>query len=152
MFGVMRQSMADIALDALRAGASRLEPGSRHNLLASLVKGRPVVADVWVDGALGFVLVVHRRSDGFVSEELYYSMRNDDGGWLSSEHLSGAILGLAPQTSKALKDALGGSSLAVVSESEALIYTGRDEAEDGYEPVRALTIMVGESADCIAVE
>jgi hypothetical protein len=144
--------MADIALDALRAGASQLRPGSRHNLLPSLVEGQPVVADVWIDGSLGFVLVVHRRGDGFVSEELYYSMRNDDGDWLSCEHVSGSILGLAPQMSEALKDVPGGSSLAVVSESEALLHTGRREAEDGYEPVRALTVLVGEDADRIAIE
>ncbi|GAA2485164.1 hypothetical protein [Streptomyces gobitricini] len=136
--------MADVALDALRAGASQLEPGCRRNLLPSLPRGRPVVVDVWIDGSLGFALVVHRRGDGLVAEELYYSLQNDNGDWMSCEHVTGAFLGLASQMPTVPRSSPGGSPLAAVSESEALLYTGRSEAEDGYEPVRALTVLIGE--------
>lgn len=48
----------------------------------------------------------------------------------------------------AVASVLTDSPLAVVSESEALVYTG-SEHEEGYESVRVLTVLVGESPDFI---
>ncbi|MEV5985211.1 hypothetical protein AB0L85_09340 [Streptomyces sp. NPDC052051] len=143
--------MAEIALEALQAGPPQPKTGARRALPAPLIEG-PVAADVWIDDSLGFSLLLHRRSDGLVSEELYYSVRNSSGNWLDCEHLSGAILGFDVEMPTAIKDALSGAALSVVSESESLIYTGRSDAEEGYEPVRVLTVLVGDNMDLIEIE
>ncbi|MFF3247066.1 hypothetical protein ACFYWY_25810 [Streptomyces sp. NPDC002870] len=143
--------MADIALDALQAGQARPDPVARHTLPACLADG-PVAADVWIDGSLGFALLIHRRGDGLVSEELYYSVRNRNEDWLDCEHLGGAILGFDIEVPAAIKDVLAGVPVAVVSESEFLIYTGRSSAVEGYEPARVLTVLVGGTADLIEIE
>ncbi|MFF8593608.1 hypothetical protein ACF061_19620 [Streptomyces sp. NPDC015220] len=87
-----------------------------------------------------------------MSEELYYSVRNSSGDWLDCEHLSGAVLGLDVETPTAVEDALSGAALAVVSESESLIHTGRDGTEEGYEPVRVLTVLAGDAVDLVEIE
>ncbi|UYQ62704.1 hypothetical protein [Streptomyces peucetius] len=143
--------MADIALDALHAGPLQPEQGPRHALPAPLTKG-PVVADVWIDDSLGFALLIHRRSDGLVSEELYHSVRNSNGDWLDCEHLGGAILGFDIEVPAAIEDALAGAPVAVVSESESLIYTGRSDAEEGYESARVVTVLFGGEVDLIEIE
>ncbi|MFD3501743.1 hypothetical protein ACFWWT_40820 [Streptomyces sp. NPDC058676] len=143
--------MAEIALAALQAGPPQPGTGALRGLPAPLVEG-PVAADVRIDDGLGFALLLHRRSDGLVSEELYYSVRKRSGDWLGCEHLSGAVLGFDVEMPTAIEDALSGASLAVVSDSESLIYTGRSDAEEEYEPVRVLTVLVGGHVDLIEIE
>ncbi|MFE3329230.1 hypothetical protein [Streptomyces sp. NPDC059176] len=87
-----------------------------------------------------------------MSEELYYSVRNSNGDWLDCEHLGGAILGFDIDVPAAMDDVLAGAPMALVSESESLIYTGRSDAEEGYEPARVVTVLVGAKVDLIEIE
>lgn len=143
----MRQTMAHVAREALREGKHPPGDGARNSLPARLAKG-PTAADVWIDGNLGFALVVYRRDDGFLAEELYYSIRAATGDWLDCDQLSGGTLAFDLADFAAVASVLTDSPLAVVSESEALVYTG-SEHEEGYESVRVLTVLIGESPDFI---
>jgi hypothetical protein len=146
----MRQSMKNIALNALQGDVLRGERRTLRDLLGSLSEG-PVAVDVWIEDDLGFVLLMHRRSDGLASEELYYSLRDEAGQWQTCEHLGGAILGFDVEMPTASQHTPVGSRLSVLSESEALIYTGRRGAEDGYETVRARTVLVGDDVDVLEI-
>lgn len=142
--------MANIAWDALQADALRGEHRTLGDLLASLNEG-PVAVDVWIEGDLGFVLLLHRRKDGLASEELYYSVRNADGEWQDCGHLGGAVLGFDVEMTTASQHTPASSRLAVVSESESLVDTGRSDAEDGYETVRARTVLIGDDVDALEI-
>ncbi|MEV5435253.1 hypothetical protein AB0K80_04365 [Streptomyces sp. NPDC052682] len=111
--------------------------------------GLPLVADVWTDGDLGFVLLLHRRGDGFLAEELYCSVRGEGGEWDRPDHLGGSVLGLEVTDPSAVADALAGVPMAVVTASESLVYTGRGEEA---EPVRVWALLVGGDADAVEVE
>ncbi|MFD9498476.1 hypothetical protein [Streptomyces sp. NPDC060035] len=54
------------------------------------------VADLCVRGDLGFALLLHRRKDGLVAEEIYASHRQEDGSRAAADHLSGGLLGIEP--------------------------------------------------------
>ncbi|MFJ5933116.1 hypothetical protein AB9128_11505 [Streptomyces cinereoruber] len=149
--GTMRRSMKDIALNALEGGVLGGGRRTLRDLLGSLSEG-PVAVDVWTEDDLGFVLLLHRRGDGPASEELYYSVRDEAGEWQACEHLGGALLGFGVDVPAPLRQALTGSPLSVVSETEALIDTGRGDTEDGYETVRVLTVLVGDDVDVLEVE
>ncbi|MFI1472213.1 hypothetical protein [Streptomyces wuyuanensis] len=145
---MMRQTMAHVAQEALREGKRPSGDGARNSLPARIAKG-PTAADVWIDGNLGFALVVHRRDDGCLAEELYYSIRAATGDWLDCDQLSGGTLAFDLADFAAVASALTDCPMAVVSESEALVYTGSEHEEEGYEAVRVLTVLVGESPDFI---
>ncbi|MFE7776217.1 hypothetical protein ACFU5O_20450 [Streptomyces sp. NPDC057445] len=147
----MRQTIAHIAEEALREGTRPPRVGAGHALPGRLADG-PTAADVWIDGDLGFALLVHRRDDGFVSEELYYSVRDTKGNWLDCDQLGGGMLGFDVEDETAVRSVLAGAPMAVMSESEALVYTGSKHHEDGYESVRILTVLVGEQTDLIDFE
>ncbi|MFK0142109.1 hypothetical protein [Streptomyces murinus] len=84
--------MADIAGTALRSGVPL---GARTAVKRlPLDAGAPQAADVWIDGDLGFALLLHRGGDDLMAEELYYSSRGQDGVWGRPEHLSGGIVGV----------------------------------------------------------
>jgi hypothetical protein len=141
--------MAHVAREALREGKHPPGDGARNTLPARLAKG-PTAADVWIDGNLGFALVVHRRDDGFLAEELYYSIRAETGDWLDCDQLSGGMLAFDLADFAGVASVLTDSPMAVVSESKALVYTGSEhEEEGGYESVRVLTVLVGNSPDFI---
>lgn len=147
----MRHSMKNIALNALQGDVPRGERGTLRDLLGSLSEG-PVAVDVWIEDGLGFVLLIHRRSDGLTSEELYHSVRDEAGEWQTCEHVGGAILGFDVDMPTSTQRTPTGSRLSVVSESEALVDTGRSDAEDGYETVRALTVLVGDDVDTLEIK
>ncbi|MFI1286455.1 hypothetical protein ACH4U5_37830 [Streptomyces sp. NPDC020858] len=117
----------------------------------------PVVADVWTEGDLGFVLLVHRRDDGHFAEELFYSLRGSDEGtgaadWADCDHLSGGLLGFDPADPAAREEILARRAMAVVTESESLVHTGRVPEDDGDELVRAVELLVTPEADGLEVE
>ncbi|MFJ2439040.1 hypothetical protein ACIOWG_00920 [Streptomyces sp. NPDC087658] len=88
-----------------------------------------------------------------MSEELYHSVLNSNGNWPQCEHLGGAILGFDTEVPAAIEDVLASAPMAVLSESESLIYTGRNDAEEeGYESTRAVTVPVGSKVDLIEIE
>ncbi|MFJ8536498.1 hypothetical protein [Streptomyces sp. NPDC093591] len=139
----MREPLADIAATALRLGRRT-------------ASGPVDVADVWIDGALGFVLLLHRRHDGLPAEELYHSLRDEAGAWNRPDHLGGGIVGLELSDRSAVEEALAGAPMAVVAESESLVHTGRgpsggqDEAEP--ELVHVWELLVTGEAELIEIE
>lgn len=147
----MKKPMADIAAAALERGPHVPDgrvPG-RH--VADLSDG-PAAADVWTDGDLGFALLLHRRNDGFVASELYYSIRDSDLRWTDTEHLSGGIVGFDPTHASASEQVLSNTMLAVVSESESRLSTGRSGYEDDGELIRVYELLVSETVDHLRIE
>ncbi|WP_330235702.1 hypothetical protein [Streptomyces sp. NBC_00566] len=130
----MTKALADTALAALRQ-----QPAEG-------------VADVWTDGDLGFVLLLHRRKDGAMAEELYCAQRAEDGTWDRPEHLNGGLLGLDPGNDPtAVTTALAGEPIRVLSASETLLHTGRGE-EDGYETAHIWQLLITPEADALTTE
>jgi hypothetical protein len=137
----MREPLADVAAAALRRGRpSDTHPGPHA--------GSPRVADVWIDGDLGFVLLLHRRDDGLVAEELYCSLRGADGVWERPDHLGGGVLGVEIADPSAVGDALAGAPVSVVAASESLVHTRGDEGE----LVHVWELLVSSEADAIEIE
>ncbi|MGW1409907.1 hypothetical protein [Streptomyces sp. NPDC002403] len=112
---------------------------------------RILMTDVSLCGAIGFVLVVHRRRDGLVAEEIYYALRNSDGTWQEPDHLSGGLVGIDPEIASDVRGALRGDTMARISDAESLIYTGRFSIDDGYESVRFLEVLTAPWIDHIEV-
>ncbi|MFB7917384.1 hypothetical protein [Streptomyces sp. NPDC056061] len=109
------------------------------------------MTDVSLHGDVGFALVVHRRRDGYVAEEIYYGLRDSAGTWQEPDHLSGGLVGIEPEAPDEVLEALRGESMAVVSESESLVHTGRCDLDDGYESVRFLEVLTAPRVDHIEV-
>ncbi len=146
----MRSSMADIATTALRRGRpSSAEPRGDQVLSSA---DDPAVADVWTSSDVGFVLLVHRRDDGLLGEELYYSVRRESGDWDSPDHLSGGILGTDVANPSAVENALAGAPMAVAAESESLILTGRGPSGDEGELVHVWELLVSSQVDVLDIE
>ncbi|MGW6457185.1 hypothetical protein ACWF94_14910 [Streptomyces sp. NPDC055078] len=101
-----------------------------------------IVADTCVRDSLGFVLLLHRRKDGLVAEEIYFSIRGDDGSWSAADHISGGLLGIEPTDPREVEEALRGQPLALFSESETDVFTGRPQADEGYELMRIHEFLV----------
>ncbi|WP_199573690.1 hypothetical protein [Streptomyces murinus] len=142
--------MADIAGTALRSGATL---GARTAVKRlPLDAGTPRVADVWISGDLGFVLLLHRRGDGLVAEELYYSSRGEDGVWERPEHLSGGIVGVETTDPSAVEEVLAGAPMSVVAESESLVYTRSGPEGDGEEFVHVWELLMSGEADLVEIE
>ncbi|MFJ6663600.1 hypothetical protein [Streptomyces sp. NPDC091383] len=142
--------MADIAGAALRSGVPL---GARTAVKRlPLDAGTPLVADVWIGGDLGFVLLLHRRGDGLVAEELYYSSRGEDGAWECPEHLSGGIVGVETADPSAVECALAGAPMSVVAESESLVYTRPGPKSDGEAFVHVWELLVSGAADLIEIQ
>ncbi|MGM9443748.1 hypothetical protein ACTAF0_26315 [Streptomyces murinus] len=142
--------MADIAGTTLRSGATL---GARTAVKRlPLDAGTPRVADVWISGDLGFVLLLHRRGDGLVAEELYYSSRGEDGVWERPEHLSGGIVGVETTDPSAVEEVLAGAPMSVVAESESLVYTRSGPEGDGEEFVHVWELLMSGEADLVEIE
>ncbi|WP_405683380.1 hypothetical protein [Streptomyces sp. NBC_00057] len=145
--------MSQIAREALERGRADFQPLSNG----------PTAADVWIDAKIGLVLMVHRRDDGLVAEELYHSVRDDNGQWSECDHLNGGIAGIDIESPGAVAQALGGAYMEIVSESTSLVFTGCevdegaededcDEEAEGLAPLRSLNILVGDRVDVIELE
>ncbi|AMW08639.1 hypothetical protein A4E84_03415 [Streptomyces qaidamensis] len=146
----MRQPMVDIAETALRLGHPPTDRAAARPLVIPV--DTVIVADVWISGDLGFVLLLHRRDDGLIAEELYYSTRRRDRIWERPDHLSGGIVGTELGTSAMAEDALAGASLSVVAESESLVHTGRGPDGDEGELVHTWELLVSGDADLVETE
>ncbi|GAA2768730.1 hypothetical protein GCM10010103_77730 [Streptomyces paradoxus] len=142
--------MADIAENALQLGHPPADRAAAHPL--AIPAHTVSVADVWVSGDLGFVLLLHRRDDGLIAEELYYSLQRTNGVWERPDHLSGGIVGTELGTSAMVEDTLAGASMSVVAESESLVYTGRGSDGDEGEIVHTWELLVSDDADVIEIE
>jgi hypothetical protein len=142
--------MADIAETALQLGHPPTDRAAARHL--AIPADTVIVADVWISDDLGFVLLLHRRDDGLIAEELYYSVRRTDGDWECPDHLSGGIVGTELGTSAMVEDALAGASMSVVAESESLVYTGRGPDGDEGELVHTWELLVSGDADLIEIE
>ncbi|MFG2613939.1 hypothetical protein [Streptomyces anulatus] len=149
----MRRSMPQIAREALERGYANFQPLSNG----------PTVADVWIEARIGLVLLVHRRDDGLVAEELYHSIRDDNGQWSECDHLNGSIVGIDIESPGAVTQALAGSLMEIVSESTSLVFTGCEmeeeteeedceEKEESFTPLRTLSVLVGDRVDFIELE
>ncbi|MER5552256.1 hypothetical protein ABT001_11315 [Streptomyces sp. NPDC002793] len=149
----MHRKLSETARAALTAacapdtGGRPAAPG--HRLLGATTA---VVADTCVRGALGFVLLLHRRKDGLVAEELYFASREDSGAWGDTEHLSGSA-GIAdltrPEEAAAV---LRGRSMTSLGESETLLHTGRPQADEGHELLRFHTLLVSGNIGHLDIE
>ncbi|WP_180989472.1 hypothetical protein [Streptomyces cahuitamycinicus] len=146
----MRTPMADIAENALQLGHPPTDRGAARHL--AIPADTVIVADVWISRDLGFVLLLHRRDDGLIAEELYYSVRRADGDWECPDHLSGGIVGTELGTSAMVEDALAGASMSVVAESESLVHTGCGPDGDEGELVHTWELLVSGGADLIEIE
>lgn len=137
--------MAAIAREALSSGSTATDATG------------PVVADVWTEGNLGFVLLVHRRDDGYLAEELFYSLRGSDedtegAAWTDCDHISGGLLGFEPEDPVTRGKILAHHTMAVVTESESLVHTGRVSKDDGDELIRVAALLVTPEAEGLEVE
>ncbi|MEV7501338.1 hypothetical protein [Streptomyces sp. NPDC093018] len=142
--------MADIAGTALRLGHPTHARATAHH--PGPDADTPLVADVWIGGDLGFVLLLHRRGDGLMAEELYYSSRGEDGVWERPEHLSGGIVGVETADPSAVEGVLAGAPMSVVAESESLVYTRPGPHSDGEAFVHVWELLVSGEADLIEIE
>ncbi|GAB3119257.1 hypothetical protein GCM10027160_33040 [Streptomyces calidiresistens] len=141
-------AMAGIARRALE-GAPARGPSE-----ADLAVG-PVAADVWIRGDLGFVLVLHRRDDGFLGEEVYHSFRDPEGGpegaWSECDHLGGSVWRLDPKEARARGTGLANGAPMVVTDDEVRLHTGRASGDEGWEPVRIVVLLAPREADALAI-
>ncbi|MGW5335855.1 hypothetical protein [Streptomyces bauhiniae] len=142
--------MADIAGTALRLGHPPIAHAAAHHL--PLDADTPLVADIWISGDLGFVLLLHRRGDGLVAEELYYSLRGEGGVWERPDHLSGGIVGVEMADPSAAEDVLAGAPMSVIAESESLVHTGHGPNGDEGELVHVWELLMSSEADLIEIE
>ncbi|MEU6009549.1 hypothetical protein [Streptomyces sp. NPDC047453] len=113
---------------------------------------KAVVADTCVRANLGFALLFHRRKDGFVADELYFSTREDDGTWAAADHLSGGVTGIEPTSPRDIAAILKGRSMMLYDESETDLPTGRPQADEGYELLRSYTLLVDPETDHLDIE
>lgn len=143
--------MSDIARAALERGP-RAPDGKVMDRRTMDLSDGPAVADVWTDGDLGFVFLLHRRNDGFVASELYYSTRDPDRRWTDAEHLSGGIVGFDPTHVSAAGQVLSNAMLAVLSDSESRLSTGRSGYEDDGELIRVYELLVSKTVDHLRIE
>ncbi|MFE9763443.1 hypothetical protein ACFYPC_02720 [Streptomyces sp. NPDC005808] len=143
--------MSDIAKAALERGPHAPDVKGMDRQALDLSDG-PAVADVWTDGDLGFVLLLHRRSDGFVASELYYSTKDSNLRWTDTEHLSGGITGFDPTQAPTSGQVLSNAILAVVSDSESRLSTGRSGYEDDGELIRVYELLVSGTVGHLRIE
>ncbi|MFF9347739.1 hypothetical protein [Streptomyces sp. NPDC014734] len=141
-------NLKQVAHSALSRASRPTDP--RHNAVAHSAD-RVLMTDVSLHGDIGFVLVVHRRRDGHAAEEIYYGLRDSAGTWQEPDHLSGGLVGIEPGAPDEVLEALRGESMAVVSDSESLVPTGRSDSDDGYESVRFLEVLTAPRVDHIEV-
>ncbi|MDK1476719.1 hypothetical protein QNO07_25515 [Streptomyces sp. 549] len=140
--------MAELAREALEGGLPMATGGTTRDV-------GQFAADVWTAHDLGLVLLVHRRDDGHVAEEVYYSTRDcgqcGDGRWSDAEPLGGGPLGFDLHDASARARVLRGHATAFVVETEVRLHTGRAAEDEGDEMVRVVGLLVTEEADFLEV-
>jgi hypothetical protein len=148
----MPKNLAELAHAALTAKAERDTAATQTTATWPGIGAGPVVADICVRDDLGFVLLLHRRRDGQAAEELYFSTRRDDGSWAAADHLSGGALGIDPTDDRDVVGVLRGRPLAPFGESETELFTGRPQADEGYERLCFHEVLVGPEVGRLDVE
>ncbi|MFE4414152.1 hypothetical protein [Streptomyces sp. NPDC056821] len=109
----MYKNLAELAHASLTA-ASVQDTGAAPALPTRFDStNNAVVADTCVRDNLGFALLFHRRKDGLVADELYFSTREDDGTWAAADHLSGGVTGIEPTSPRDVAPILKGRSMMV---------------------------------------
>ncbi|WP_051834519.1 hypothetical protein [Streptomyces sp. NRRL S-15] len=150
----MHRSLAETARAALTAECAPDADG-RAAVPVPRLEGAAttaVVADTCVRGDLGFVLLLHRRKDGLVAEELFFARREDTGDWGIAEHLSGSA-GIVDLTSpEEAAAALRGWSMTLLGDSWTSLHTGRPQADEGYELLRFHVLLVHENIGHLEIE
>ncbi|MGW3168424.1 hypothetical protein ACWC9Q_37950 [Streptomyces sp. NPDC001142] len=141
-------NMKKIAHAALSCSSRAVESGESGSERAS---GRVIMTDVSIHGGIGFALIIHRRRDGLVAEEIYYALRDSAGNWDEPDHLSGGLVGFDLEIASDVQGALRGERMKEISDAESLIYTGRFGIDDGYESVRFLEVLTAPEVDHIEV-
>jgi hypothetical protein len=148
----MPKNLAELAHAALTAGCTQAV-GAAYAAPTRLDNAtEAAVADTCVRDGLGFALLFHRRRDGHFAEELYFSTRLDDGSWEAADHLSGGIIGIEPTRDAEVAGILNGRPLVLFGESETLLFTGRPQADDGYELLRFFALLVDGKVDYLNIE
>ncbi|MFF0445305.1 hypothetical protein ACFYT4_02610 [Streptomyces sp. NPDC004609] len=149
----MRKNLAGLAHEALMA-RSAPDTGPAPSVPTRFDSGtEAAVADLCIRDGLGFILLLHRRDDGLVGEEIYCSTREGDGSWAAADHLSGGLVGIELTDARQVAGVLRGEAMAVFSESETLLFTGRDQAdEDGCESVRIYEFLVDPQVELLDIE
>ncbi|MCM2394088.1 hypothetical protein [Streptomyces albipurpureus] len=150
----MQLNLADLANAALSArSVPYVEGGATAPARVRLDDTTAAMAaDICVRGDLGFVLLLHRRKDGLVAEEIYSSTREADGSWAPADHLSGGVTMIEPTDPHDVGRALRGQALTLFGESETNVFTGRVQAVDGHELVRIHEFLVDARVDCLDIE
>lgn len=139
------KKIAHTALSRSSWAVESEESGSKRS------SGRILMTDVSIHGDIGFALIIHRRRDGLVAEEIYYALRDSAGSWDDPEHLSGCLVGFDLEIASDVQGALRGETMTEISDAESLIYTGRSGIDDGYESVRFLEVLTAPGVDHIEV-
>ncbi|WP_073948733.1 hypothetical protein [Streptomyces kebangsaanensis] len=148
----MYRNLAELAHAALTARSVPGAGGARAVPVRLDGTTRAAVADTCVRGDLGFAVLLHRRKDGFVAEELYTSSRGDDGAWAAPDHLTGGVLRFDPTRDREIANVLRGAPLAFGGEYEMELYTGRPQSDEGYELLRLHELLVAPEAGHLEVE
>ncbi|MFE1408917.1 hypothetical protein ACFW5D_36300 [Streptomyces sp. NPDC058770] len=147
----MYKNLAELACAAL--AASIQDTGAAAALPTRLDSAnKAVVADTCVRDNLGFALLFHRRKDGLVADELYFSTREDDGTWAAAEHLSGGVTEIEPTSPRNVAAILKGRSMVLYDETETDLPTGRPQADEGYELLRSYALLVDPETDHLDIE
>ncbi|MFE4425362.1 hypothetical protein [Streptomyces sp. NPDC056817] len=148
----MYKNLAELAHASLTA-ASVQDTGAAPALPTRFDSANnAVVADTCVRDNLGFALLFHRRKDGLVADELYFSTREDDGTWAAADHLSGGVTGIEPTSPRDIAPILKGRSMMLYDESETDLPTGRPQADEGYELLRSYALLVDPETDHLDIE
>lgn len=148
----MPENLAQLAHAALTAATTPGTETPQAPPIRPAGRGGATVADTCVRDDLGFALLLHRRGDGRMAEELYFSTRRDDGSWTPADHLSGGVLGIDPTSESEVAAVLRGRLLLPFGESETELFTGRPEAPEGYETLCFQELLVSPEVDRIDVE
>lgn len=142
-------SMADTAYAALAASADMSRQRGAPVQLAD--RANAVAADVWTDGRFGLVLVLHYRKDGLFASEVYSSVADAEGNWWGADHITGDVFEIDLQDPEAVRQGVGESPVAVVAESDSVIFTGRPRADEGYEMIRTFQIITSPSVSSVEI-
>lgn len=142
-------SMADIAYAALVASADMSGQQGVRVQLAD--RAHAVAADVWTDGGFGLVLVLYYRKDGLFASEVYSSVVDAEGNWWEVDHITGDVFKIDLQDPEAVSRAVWDSPVAVVAESDSMIFTGRPQADEGYEMIRTFQIRAFPSVSSVEI-